>query len=277
MDKKWTKLTRKLEALLRLKTFPVAIKLLEDENEMAKNKWLRRPEKKATLCQLITLVRTFDWTVGATAADLAFPMCASIVGLSELPAEIKDGTFRSLVWCKTKEEGKKYEEAIPRIPPGKYQAIMMAPLVYNSFEPDLGLIYANPAQMILLINALQFENYERFQFFCVGESSCADAIAQGYLSQKPSLTIPCYGERRYGYAQDDELVMALPPFYLEKAGQNLEELYARGIQYPISYAGAQTDPLFAMPLSYQKIFKGESMADLTIPRRKITRWEEKLR
>ncbi|GAB6274000.1 MAG: hypothetical protein STSR0004_08630 [Peptococcaceae bacterium] len=128
--------------------------------------------------------------------------------------------------------------------------------------------------MILLINALQFESYERFQFFCVGESSCADAIAQGYLSQKPSLTIPCYGERRYGHVQDDELVMALPPFYLEKAGQNLAELYARGIQYPISYAGAQTDPLPAMPLSYQKIFRGESIADLTIPRRKITRWEE---
>ncbi|GAB6274001.1 MAG: hypothetical protein STSR0004_08640 [Peptococcaceae bacterium] len=72
-------------------------------------------------------------------------MCASIVGLSELPAEIKDGTFRHLVWCKTKEEGRKYEEAIPRIPPGKYQAIMMAPLVYHPFEPDLGLIYANPA------------------------------------------------------------------------------------------------------------------------------------
>ena len=36
----------------------------------------------------------------------------------------------------------------------------MAPLVYDPFEPDIVLIYGNPAQMILLINALQFEDYE---------------------------------------------------------------------------------------------------------------------
>ena len=85
----------------------------------------------------------------------------------------------------------------------------MAPLVYNPFEPDIVLIYANPAQMMLLINSLQFEDYEVMQFFCVGESSCSDAIARCYLTGKPSLTIPCYGERRYGHAQDEDLVMAV--------------------------------------------------------------------
>ena len=33
--------------------------------------------------------------------------------------------------------------------------------VYNPFEPDIVLIYANPAPMMLMIrNALQFEDYE---------------------------------------------------------------------------------------------------------------------
>ncbi len=62
----------------------------------------------------------------------------------------------------------------------------MAPLVYDPFEPDIVLIYGNPAQMILLINALQFEDYEVMQFHCVGESSCSDAIARCYLTGKPS-------------------------------------------------------------------------------------------
>lgn len=68
----------------------------------------------------------------------------------------------------------------------KYEAVAMAPLVYNPFDPDIILIYANPAQMMLLINALQFEDYEVMNFYCVGESSCSDAIARCYLTGKPS-------------------------------------------------------------------------------------------
>jgi uncharacterized protein (DUF169 family) len=176
------------------------------------------------------------------------------------------------VWCKTKEDGKKFEEAIPRIPGGKYKAVILAPLVYSSSDPDIVLIYANPAQMILIINALQFEDYERLQFSCVGESSCSDAIAQCYLSGKPSLTIPCYGERRYGHAQDDEMVMALPPKDVEKVERNLEELYKRGICYPVSYAGSQLDISPVMPPSYQIFTQGEKVEGLGVPLRKITRW-----
>jgi uncharacterized protein (DUF169 family) len=150
---------------------------------------------------------------------------------------------------------------------------MLAPLVYDPFDPDMVLIYANPAQMILIVNALQFEGYERLQFFCVGESSCSDAIAQCYLSGKPSLTIPCYGERRFGHAQDDELVIGLPAKDVEKVEKNLEQLYSRGIRYPISYAGCQVDISSVMPLSYQQFFgQREKTEGMTVPLRKITRW-----
>ena len=129
---------------------------------------------------------------------------------------------------------------------------MLAPLVQNPFDPDLILIYANPAQMVLIINAIQYEGYERMQFFCVGESSCSDVIAQCYLSGKPALSIPCYGERRFGHAQDDELAMGLPPDYFRKVVTNLEALYKRGIRYPISYLGANVDPREGFPPDYRE-------------------------
>lgn len=238
----WTHLTKRLEALLRLKTFPVAFKLLEDAAELDKNPWVRRMPHKITTCQLITIVRTYDWTVGAVADDFVSPRCTSIIGLSELPDYIRDGTMRSMVWCATVEDAARCEESIPLIPAGKYHAVLLAPLVYNPFDPDIVLVYGNPAQMMLLINAIQFRDYERMQFFSVGESACADAIAQCYLTGKPSLTIPCYGERRYGHAQDDEMVMAIPNDHYEKIVDGLEELYKKGIRYPISQFGAQVDP-----------------------------------
>ena len=238
----WTELIKKLESLLRLRTFPVGFKLLEDAAELDNNPWVRRLPHKVTTCQLITIVRTYDWTVGAVADDFVSPRCTSIIGLSDLPEYIADGVMRSMVWCATVEDARKCEDSIPLIPSGKYNAVILGPLVYNPFEPDMVIVYGNPAQMILLINALQFRDYERLQFFSVGETACADSIAQCYLSGKPALTVPCYGERRYGHAQDDEMVMAIPAGYMEKIVEGLEGLYARGIRYPISLFGAQVDP-----------------------------------
>ena len=236
---------------MRLKSFPVAFKLLENKEDLSKIPFMRKLEHKSTLCQLTNLVRSFDWTVGAVAEDFMSVMCPSIIGLAEIPEFMKDGTFRSIVWSKNRADGKKYENGIPRIPVGKYEAVAMAPLVYNPFDPDIVLIYANPAQMMLLINAIQFEDYEVMEFFCVGESSCSDAISRCYLTGKPSLTIPCYGERRYGHAQDDELVMAIPADMIDKALSGMEALYRRGIRYPISYAGAESDISGEFPQAYQ--------------------------
>ena len=246
----WEKQVRRMELLLRLRTFPVAFKLLEKKEMLAEIPFLRRMTHKVTLCQMITIARTYDWTVGADLQDFLSPMCPSIIGLTELPEIYKDGTFRSIVWTKTRKDGQKFENAIPRLPTGKYEAAVLAPLVYNPFDPDIVLIYANPAQMMLLINALQFEDYEVMQFYCVGESSCSDAIARCYLGRKPFVSIPCYGERRYGHAQDDELVMALPGEMMEKALRGMEALYKRGIRYPISHAGAELDVTQGFPMAY---------------------------
>lgn len=246
----WEKPIRRLERLMRIRSFPVAFKLIKDKKALSEIPFLRRMNYKTTLCQMINLVRNFDWTVGADADDFVSVMCPSIIGLSNLPEYMRDGTFRSIVWTKNRADGKKYENAIPRLPVGQYEAVAMAPLVYNPFDPDIVLIYANPAQMMLLINALQFEDYEVMEFYCVGESSCSDAIARCYLNQKPALTIPCYGERRFGHAQDDELVIAIPTEMVDKILNGMEALYRRGIRYPISYAGAETDLTHAFPEAY---------------------------
>lgn len=255
----WEKLIRRMELLMRLKSFPVAFKMLEKAEDLDNIPFMRRAQHKMTLCQLITLVRNFDWTVGANVEDFPNPVCPSILGLTELPDIYTEGTFRSIVWVKSREDGKKYERSIPRLPLGKYRAVAMAPLVYNPFDPDIVLIYANPAQMMLLINALQFEDYEVMQFYCVGESSCSDAIARCYLTGRPSLTIPCYGERRYGHAQDDELVMAVPADMMEKALRGMESLYRRGIRYPISYAGAEEDMTAAISMPYGRLNRLETI------------------
>lgn len=245
-----------IRSALNLKTFPVGIKFLPENVRLFDQKGVRRPAEKSLFCQVITTARTFKWTIGITAEDLAIPICANVLGLSDLPEQVRDGTLRSWVWCGTKEDGKKFEDSIPRVEQGRYKAVLVTPRPGDfTFGADLVLFYGNPGQIILIINALQFEDYETFSFYCVGETSCADSIVRCFLSGKPALGLPCFGERRYGHAQDDELVIALPPKFIEKAGRNLEELYKRGVRYPIPYWGSQTSAFPGLPAAYQDLFQ----------------------
>jgi uncharacterized protein (DUF169 family) len=247
---KWSAWTRSIERLLRLKTFPVGLKMFTTAEALTANPWLRRPSEKLSLCQLITIVRTFDWTVGATAEDLVTPGCAAVLGLAELPPYVRDGTMRSRVWLETKEDAATCEAVIQRIPVGTYEAVILAPTAYDPFEPDIVLLYGNPAQMSLLINAIQFDRYERLTFFSVGETSCSDVIGRCFVDRVPALSIPCYGERRFGHAADDELAIGLPAEDCARILNNLEKLFRRGIRYPVSPYGAQVSPFEALDAVY---------------------------
>jgi uncharacterized protein (DUF169 family) len=251
--KDWPSLIKEIEGLLRLKTFPLGIKFISDEKELHETGKLRVPMKNSFTCQLLTVARTYGWSFVVT-GDRLMPVCGNILGFYEAPPGVKNGRFRSIAWCKSMEDAKKFEDSIPRMPLGKYRALFLGPQVHGSFEPDIVLFYGNPAQMILIINALQFEDYERMIFQCIGESSsCAETIVQCYLSQKPLFSIPCFGERRYGHAQDDEVVMSVPAFLVEKVRRNLEALAKRGVRYPIAYFGAQADLCYGLPPAYHEL------------------------
>lgn len=237
-----------IEKILRLRTFIVGLQFFEKAEDMERIKKLKRPGGRRVFCQIITTARTYGWTIGVTQEDLIKnSFCPAMLGLYERPEFMRDGTYKGAIWFENKEDGKKYEDSIPVIPLGKFHAVAIGPIFSERINPDIILIYGNPAQMILMVNGLQWKDYERLTFYCAGESSCADAIAQCYLSRKPSLTIPCYGERRFGHVQDDELVIALPPDSLRKAAEGLKKLAEKGIRYPVPFFGVQTDPNEGMP------------------------------
>jgi uncharacterized protein (DUF169 family) len=84
--------------------------------------------------------------------------------------------------------------------------------------------------MIILINGLQWSGYRKLDWGCVGESSCADSWGRALSTGEPSLSIPCYAERRYGGVQDDELLMALQPSQLLDAIEGMEALSRNGLR-----------------------------------------------
>ena len=237
----WAGLSQEMECLLRLKASPVAYKRLEKLEELDKIPKVMRLDRRATFCQLPALARTMGLTIAATRDNFG-ERCARINGLA--PTTEKEVAWEAEGfangWFANVEEARKQMAEYPLVSPG--EAVVVAPLASGKFYPDVILIYGNPAQMMLLMNGLQFKDYERFQFFFIGEGSCADGLAQCYTAGKPALAIPCMGERAFGAVTEDEMVMALPPGMMAKAVEGLKALKSRGIGYPIAYLGPLCDP-----------------------------------
>ena len=70
------------------------------------------------------------------------------------------------------------------------------------------------------------------------------------MTREPSLSIPCFAERRYGGVLDDEMLMALPPEYIAKAITGMEALAKNGLRYPFPQYGIQNDVRDGMARSY---------------------------
>ena len=114
------------------------------------------------------------------------------------------------VWHGTAEDARKRQEALDVVPFGRYQAMAVSPLASGRLNPpDICLVYATPGQMIILINGLQYTGYKKFEWGVVGETACADSWGRALKTGEPSLSMPCFAERRYGGVPDEEMLMAL--------------------------------------------------------------------
>jgi len=238
----WSELGTELETALRLKTKIIAYRRLEKPEDLDNIKNLVRLDRFFTFCQVPFMVRVNGITVGITREDKIQDRCSRLFGLKQVSDKSKnaEAAMLSKTWFRSPEEALQQQNDYYRIPMGG--AIVLAPLTKQKFEPEVVLIYGNPAQVMMVLCGLQKIEYERFSFNFIGEGACTDSLAQCYATGKPSASIPCYGERSMGGVADDEMAVALPVKELERAVTGLKELAKIGFKYPINSIGPWLDP-----------------------------------
>ena len=252
-DYDWKFLVEELNSYLRLRTTPIGMKLFESVESMEAIEKIRRPSAIHTADQIVAQASRLNWTVGITAEDLVGKQCSAVLGLCEHDKQWKSGENMAGVWFETGKDAHSHQAAMNVVPSGKWKAMAVAPLVSGRLDPpDICLIYATPAQMILLVNGLQWSGYQKFEWGCVGESSCSDSWGRALSTGEPSLSIPCFAERRYGGVLEDELLMAQPPQHLKKMVVGVKRLSFNGLRYPIPQYGIQADARAGMGVSYPK-------------------------
>jgi uncharacterized protein (DUF169 family) len=242
-----------LNGLLRLKTTVIGMKMFATADEMAAVPKIRRPTAVHTTDQIVSMASRLGWTVGITAADLVGAQCRAVIGLAPQDDKWLAGQPYVGVWHETAEDARKRQEALSVVPHGRYEALVVSPLALGRLNPpDICLVYATPGQMIILINGLQWTGYKKFEWGVVGETACADSWGRALATGEPSLSLPCYAERRYGGVPDEEMLMALSPAHLAKAITGMKALAKNGLRYPIAPYGIQSDVRAGMGVSYPK-------------------------
>lgn len=248
----WPTIVGDLERLLKLRSVPFGMKMFERREDMEAIPRIRRPQNVHTLDQVVGQASRLGWTVGITSEDLVGAQCRAVVGLGSAKTDDwRSGRHMTGVWFSTEEDARAHQDAMHCVPDGQFQALAVAPLAGRRLDPpDIALFYATPGAMIYFINGLQWAGYKRFDWSVVGESACADSWGRALTTRLPSLSIPCFAERRYGGVLDDEMLMALPPEYLTKAIEGMDALSKNGFRYPFPQYGVQQDVRAGMAVSY---------------------------
>jgi uncharacterized protein (DUF169 family) len=247
----WPSLVDELNRLLRLKTTPIGMKLFERVEDMMAIPKLRRPSAIHTADQIVAQAARLGFTIGITGEDLVGAQCRAVIGLGAQDEEWRSGKHLAGVWYATVADASAHQQAMDVVPHGKYQAMAVSPLASGRLDPpDICLIYATPGQMIIFINGLQWSGYKKLDWGVVGESACADSWGRALVTGEPSLSIPCFAERRYGGVLDEEMLIALPPHFLPKAIAGMQALSKNGLRYPIPQYGIQVDVRAGMGASY---------------------------
>ena len=142
-------LVENLNRWLRLRTTPIGMKLFTTVEDMEAIPRIRRPQSIHTTDQIVAMAARLGWTVGITVQDLVGRSAALSSGcIHRTPSGALGNAWRV---CGMKPpDAAAHQQAMDVVPYGRYAAMAVSPLVAGRLNPpDVCLIYATPAQMIL--------------------------------------------------------------------------------------------------------------------------------
>lgn len=226
-----------LEELLRLKTYPIGVTLLEREEDIPHG--FKRPVRDhgyhLALCQAISLARRQGESLALLKEDMRCFEPVLGLGMAEPPQYFLDGHNRYPETARTLEAGNTWAQSFPRLDTGKYIGITVAPLATANMIPDLFIVYPNGLQLTLLLMAKNWMDGRDIVCTVSGHGACIYAITPVVKNGQFQLAIPCLGDRRRGLASDDEVIFSGPIELLGELLAGLAHLKENGRGIPLQH------------------------------------------
>ena len=255
--KKWQDLGKDLKRYTNADTYPVSVTFLKDKKQIPEG--TRGPLKdlkvKMAHCQAQAIARKYGWTIAMTREDLGCAISGHTYGWEQAD---KAGAIKFLTkmsYAADSEAADTILQSFRVLKPGQCEAVVYSPLERTRIEPDVILMYLNPAQLMRCLHGSTYLTGKPINCSFTGRAaSCTEGVIAAYLDQTPKVVVPGNGDRVWATAQDHEMVYALPASHLKDLVEGLARTHEKGIRYPIpSFLRYQPEVGLTLPLT--DIFK----------------------
>jgi uncharacterized protein (DUF169 family) len=238
----WKEASDILLRYLRVKTHPLSIKFIKSSSEIPEG--VMRPGKmgvKMALCQINTIARRWNMAVAVTPEEVNCAAALLSFGWGDLgdlnrEEELADfmvsaGYIMDLDKAKTSLKTQSFLSGDNEF---SSKGLIVAPIDAGIIEePDVILIYGNPAQIVRLIQSMIYTEGGVIESKAHAGLSCIGEMIEPVVSKKAIYVIPGRGERQLGMAADDEMAFALPAIKFQNLLTGLRETDEKGTRYPI--------------------------------------------
>jgi len=223
--KEINKYGQELVDCLKLKTSPVAVKLIPKGGEVPEG--MKKVDEAMRHCQLVDRVRRTGEEFYTLGEDQMCKGGAGAMGLGEMPPKVASGEFyfNKLKQFSTQGAARRTLERVTKLPPNSTEAILYSPLEKATFTPDVVVVICTPKQVMLLTQAMMYKMGGRIEASFAGKQSlCSDAVVQAYKEGKVGVTVGCSGSRTYTKIADEEMIMGIPIEHLADVATGLKAI-----------------------------------------------------
>lgn len=243
-----------LEGVLRLQSYPLGVKMLKSTDEIPRG--AQRPVKDMgyhlCFCQALALSRRHGLTIAATKEDMwCFEPVAGL-GFTKAPERFLDGYNRYPGTASTVEAGSTWARNMPRFDYGSYSAVVSAPLATADFEPDIFIVYAEPAKMTQIMLAKIWLDGRDITPTLSSHAACVYYVVPPIKEKKWQMSLPCGGDLRRAGCEFTNMVFSAPIEVLEDLLKGLRAIKDEGLGLPLRLSPAIEYPL---PPAYVEIGK----------------------
>jgi uncharacterized protein (DUF169 family) len=144
--------------------------------------------------------------------------------------------FSQVGWSRDLQTASREMQGIHYLHQDRSGLILLALLKKAISEPDVVVVYGNPAQIMRLVQAWTFTSGKPVQRVVSGKVECSRYLLGPFLQQEPEIVLPGNGDRIMSRIQDLELVFALSGSALVDISQALESAGKKmGARYPVPF------------------------------------------
>lgn len=261
----WHQMGEKIRNFVNPATFPVAVRFTREASEIppSAKRPLRDLQVRMAPCQGAAMARRYGWTVAFGREDVGCAIAANSYGWERV--EDDEGVVRFMThmnYASDAEAARKALASFRHLEAGEDLVAVYSPLERTRVEPDVILIYVNPAQLMRLIHGGTYRSGRPIESTFSGRaSSCTEGVIGAHLDQALKVVVPGNGDRVWGGCQDHEMVMAVPASRLAEVVEGLEKTHAQGIRYPIpTFMRYSPEVGFLIPLA--DIFRAGDLSHL---------------